>query len=92
MWVHVPGVSVARLLDEALPAGVSFGLGSAFFTKPADQPFMRLNFAAIEEAEIERGIATLGRLVVGQLAGCDAAGPAGAEQNICATIQASSGG
>jgi len=65
MWVHVPGVSVARLFDDALAAGVSLGLGSAFFTKPADQPFMRLNFAAIDEVEIERGVATLGRLLAG---------------------------
>jgi GntR family transcriptional regulator/MocR family aminotransferase len=66
MWVRVPGASVARLFDEAIAAGVSFGLGSAFFTRPADQPFMRLNFAAIDEAEIERGVAVLGRLLVGQ--------------------------
>ena len=65
MWVRVPGVSMSDLFERALPAGVSFGLGSAFFTTPSDQPFMRLNFAAIEEAEIERGVAILGRLIAG---------------------------
>jgi DNA-binding transcriptional MocR family regulator len=65
MWVRVPGVSMGDLLERALAAGVSFGLGSAFFTKPADQPFMRLNFAAVDEAEIERGVAILGRLIAG---------------------------
>jgi DNA-binding transcriptional MocR family regulator len=63
MWVRVPGISVTGMFDRALAAGVSFGLGSAFFTEPADQPFMRLNFAAIDEAEIERGVAILGRLI-----------------------------
>jgi DNA-binding transcriptional MocR family regulator len=63
MWVRVPGVSVTGLFDRAISAGASFGLGPAFFTKPADQPFMRLNFAAIDEAEIERGIEILGCLI-----------------------------
>jgi DNA-binding transcriptional MocR family regulator len=65
MWVRVPGISISDLFERAVPAGVSFGLGSAFFTEPADQPFMRLNFAAIDEGEIERGIAILGRLIAG---------------------------
>ena len=69
LWVRVPGgASVDMLFDQALAAGVSFAAGSAFFARPADQPFMRLSFAAQPEAEIERGIAILGRLLGEQLA------------------------
>jgi DNA-binding transcriptional MocR family regulator len=68
LWVRVPGgASVDALLDEALAAGVSFAAGSAFFARPADQPFMRLSFAAQPEGEIERGIAILGRMLRAQL-------------------------
>lgn len=68
LWVRVPeDVSVAALHASALAAGVGFARGAAFFPEPADQPFLRLNFAAVEEAEIERGIAILGGLVHDQL-------------------------
>ena len=64
LWVRVPeGVSVAALHDAAAAAGVGFARGAAFFPEPADQPYLRLNFAAVDEAEIKRGIAVLGRLV-----------------------------
>jgi DNA-binding transcriptional MocR family regulator len=64
LWVRVPGgISVAALHDDAVAAGVGFARGAAFFSKPADQPYVRLNFAAVDEAHIERGIAVLGRLV-----------------------------
>jgi GntR family transcriptional regulator/MocR family aminotransferase len=64
LWVGVqPGVSVAALFEEALRAGVTFVAGAAFYPVPADQPFLRLNFAAVDEDQIERGIATLGQLL-----------------------------
>ncbi len=64
VWVGVPpGVSVSALYDEALQAGASFVAGAAFFAKPDDQPFLRLNFAAVEEADIARGIAILGTVL-----------------------------
>jgi DNA-binding transcriptional MocR family regulator len=44
------------------PAGISFAPGEAFFVAPADQPYMRLNFAALDETQIARGIETLGAL------------------------------
>jgi GntR family transcriptional regulator/MocR family aminotransferase len=63
LWVRVPeGISVAALYDAAAAAGVGFARGAAFFSEPADQPYLRLNFAAVDESEIERGIAVLGRL------------------------------
>jgi GntR family transcriptional regulator / MocR family aminotransferase len=64
LWVRVPeGVSVAALHDAAATAGVGFARGAAFFAKPANQPYLRLNFAAVDESEIDRGIAVLGHLV-----------------------------
>jgi DNA-binding transcriptional MocR family regulator len=68
LWARVPeGISVATLHDAAAVAGVGFARGAAFFPEPADQPFVRLNFAAVDEAEIEHGIAVLGRLLHEQL-------------------------
>ena len=64
MWVRLPdGVSARTLLEKAVRAGVSFAPGEAFFVAPADQPYIRLNFAALDAQEIERGIETLGALV-----------------------------
>lgn len=64
MWVGLPGrISVRRLFDEAVRAGVSFAPGEAFFVEPADQPYIRLNFAAVEETRISSGIETLGAVL-----------------------------
>ncbi len=63
MWVRLPdGVSARALFRDAARAGVSFAPGEAFFVAPADQPYIRLNFAALDEAQIARGIETLGAL------------------------------
>lgn len=68
LWVEVPpGISVARLFHEAQQAGISFAVGEAFFPRSEDQPFMRLNFAALDEARIERGVGALGELLRRQL-------------------------
>ena len=42
--------------------------GSAFFPQPADQPYFRLNFAAVDDDDIRRGVAILGRLLHEQVA------------------------
>lgn len=64
LWIKVPdGVPIMVLLEEAVREGVGFAPGAAFFPQPADQPFIRLNFAALTETQIEEGIATLGRLL-----------------------------
>jgi DNA-binding transcriptional MocR family regulator len=76
VWVGMPpGVSVSALYDEALRQGVSFVAGSAFFPEPNDQPFLRLNFAAVEEERIERGIAVLGTVLRAHLAAPARASP-----------------
>ncbi|MCC6791475.1 MAG: PLP-dependent aminotransferase family protein [Thermomicrobiales bacterium] len=68
LWVGMPpGVSVAELFDAAIREGVSFVAGAAFFPEPNDQPFLRLNFAAIDEARIEHGIAILGNVLTRHL-------------------------
>lgn len=64
IWVGVPAATpIMALLEEAVPAGVGFAPGAAFFPEPAAQPFLRLNFAALTEQQIEDGIATLGRML-----------------------------
>lgn len=76
VWVGVPpGVSVSALYDDALRAGTSFVAGAAFFPEPNDQPFLRLNFAAIEEARIEQGIAALGTVLHQHVGGSARAAP-----------------
>src|SRR5688572_28032150 len=69
LWVRVPlSISVTQLLDESVREGVSFAPGAMFFPEPADQPFVRLSYASHNEDEIERGVATIGRLMNRQLA------------------------
>ena len=64
LWVRIPeAVSARALFEEAMREGVTFAPGEAFFVNPADQPYIRLNFAALDERKIERGIAKLGALV-----------------------------
>ncbi|HET7596221.1 MAG TPA: PLP-dependent aminotransferase family protein, partial [Burkholderiales bacterium] len=64
MWVRLPErLSVRALFDAALAAGVTFAPGEAFFARPADQPWIRLNFAAIDAPRIEAGIEKLGALL-----------------------------
>ncbi|HUV51794.1 MAG TPA: PLP-dependent aminotransferase family protein [Dehalococcoidia bacterium] len=64
IWVSLPqDVSARRLLNESLKHNVSFAPGELFFIEPADQPFMRLGFAPVNEDQIERGIKALGNLI-----------------------------
>ena len=64
LWVRAPdAVSVSALHAAAFDHGVGFARGSAFFPKPADQPYLRVNFAAVDEAHIVHGITVLGRLL-----------------------------
>ena len=70
IWVEVPAsIPMMALLEEAVHAGVGFAPGAAFFPQPAEQPFMRLNFAALTEQQIEEGIAALGGLLRRHLSG-----------------------
>jgi GntR family transcriptional regulator / MocR family aminotransferase len=63
-WVEVPAsIPIMDLLEDAVREGVGFAPGAAFFPQPAEQPFMRLNFAALNEWQIEEGVAVLGGLL-----------------------------
>jgi len=64
MWLRLPdGVSARSLATDAQRVGLRLAPGEAFFVEPADQPYLRLNFAALDEAQIEQGIEKLGALV-----------------------------
>jgi GntR family transcriptional regulator/MocR family aminotransferase len=61
---HFPREASWRpLFEYAMGSGVTFAPGEAFFVAPADQPCIRLNFAALDPARIEDGIQRLGALV-----------------------------
>ena len=61
LWLKLPGgVSATKLLSAAVREGVEFAPGTRFFVQPHDgEPYLRLNFAPLTEAEIEEGIRRL---------------------------------
>jgi GntR family transcriptional regulator/MocR family aminotransferase len=65
LWMRLPGnLSSDKLLPLACEEGVAFAPGSSFFPEGiAGRGWMRLNFAAASEAEIEEGIKRLGRAI-----------------------------
>ena len=64
-WVTLPeGRDAAELLDRSVKeAGVAFVPGAAFFYDGRSRNTLRLSFSLPGEAEIERGIAGLARLI-----------------------------
>ena len=68
LWIRVPPkVSVATLLESCIRSGVYFSPGETHFVEPNDQPYIRLNFAALDEKQIENGISIIGSLIHEQL-------------------------
>jgi DNA-binding transcriptional MocR family regulator len=67
-WVTLaPGIDAASLLQRALAeANVAFVPGGAFFFDGRSRNTLRLSYSLPGEAEIERGIAALGRLLIPQ--------------------------
>jgi GntR family transcriptional regulator/MocR family aminotransferase len=65
LWVHLPdSLSTDELLPLACEEGVAFAPGNNFFPEgTAGQDWMRLNFAAQSEEEIEQGIRRLGKAI-----------------------------
>jgi len=64
LWVRVPvKVSVATLLERSIKSGVYFSPGETHFVEPNDQPYMRLNFAALDEGQIENGISVIASII-----------------------------
>jgi GntR family transcriptional regulator / MocR family aminotransferase len=65
LWLHLPdGISTEDLLPLACEEGVAFSPGKNFFPEAsAGQDWMRLNFVAQPEQEIEDGIKRLGMAI-----------------------------
>ena len=65
LWVHLPdNLSTDELLPVACEQGVAFAPGRSYFPEGnTGQDWMRLNFVAPTEEEIEEGIKRLGRTI-----------------------------
>ncbi len=64
VWLELPGgIDTAALLPEAARAGLLFAPGYQFNVDGRPSNAMRLTIAMADEAEIARGVATLGALV-----------------------------
>ncbi len=65
VWGRLPaGLSSRKLLPLAREAGVDFAPGARFFPDPREgDPFLRLNFAAVDPAVAEEGVRRLARAV-----------------------------
>jgi 2-aminoadipate transaminase len=68
LWVTVPEwLDTAELLKDAVKEKVAFVPGAAFFPCGGGHNTMRLNFSHAVDAQIQEGIARLGRAVVKQI-------------------------
>lgn len=64
VWVTLPrAVDSRELFAMAQREGVLFSSGETFRQNPGGIPALRLTYSAVTAAEIETGVATLGRLV-----------------------------
>jgi 2-aminoadipate transaminase len=63
-WLRLPdGLDAMQLLQSAVAAGVAFVPGAPFYAHAPDARTMRLSFVTLSPAEIEQGVATLGRVL-----------------------------
>lgn len=68
IWVELPQeVDEREFYLEAIARGVGVAPGSAFFTQPQRQAYMRLSFGALTLPQIEQGVEILGKLLQGQI-------------------------
>ena len=64
LWLRLNGgLDAQTLLETAVEAGVAFVPGAPFFASAPDHATLRLCFSTVGPAAIERGVATLGRVV-----------------------------
>lgn len=63
VWVQVPGVDTADILQQALDAGVSYVPGHYFFQRPESKEFLRLSFSYASAEEIVSGVELLGEVI-----------------------------
>jgi 2-aminoadipate transaminase len=69
LWVELPeSIDTTQLLEEAVEQKVAFVPGVAFHPLGGGHHTMRLNFSNASEANIEEGIARLGRVIMDHLA------------------------
>ena len=70
VWVRLPaGLDAQALLPAAVDAGMAFVPGAPFYAEQPDARTLRLSFVTATPAEIERGMAALGRVVRAALSG-----------------------
>jgi 2-aminoadipate transaminase len=70
VWMMLPrGIDVDALLRQAMERGVVFVPGATFHPDGRGQHTLRLNFVSADEERIRRGIAILGELLRGTIAG-----------------------
>src|SRR5262249_40276376 len=68
LWVALPeSVSADDVFLEAKKNGVLFSRGSLFFIDGRGHNCMRLGYSMASEAEIERGVRVLGRIIQSSL-------------------------
>jgi 2-aminoadipate transaminase len=68
-WVELPeGLDAGALLPQAVAAGVAYVPGAPFYCRDARPDTLRLSFVTVSPAQIERGVALLGRLFAEALA------------------------
>ena len=64
VWCQLPDyLDATQLLEKALDQDVAYMPGAAFFHDGSGQNFMRLSFTLANEADTNRGIATLGNII-----------------------------
>ncbi len=63
LWAQLPksGPTAAELYVSAVHAGVSYAIGSVFYTNSCGSHRIRLNYGAFKPADIEEGFKRLGR-------------------------------
>jgi GntR family transcriptional regulator/MocR family aminotransferase len=59
LWAHAPGVDVEALRERTEARGVSFTTAARYAFDRRPRPFVRLGFAALTEAELERAVRVL---------------------------------
>ncbi|MCH6264251.1 PLP-dependent aminotransferase family protein [Neobacillus citreus] len=68
VWVKVPGVDTAEMLEKALAAGVSYVPGRFFFANQQEGiEYLRLSFSYESEERMEAGVQILGELIASYL-------------------------
>ena len=68
IWVTLPpGLNALDLLGRAIENNVAYVTGEPFFANGGGQSHFRLNYSYAGDAEIDEGIARLGKVIAQQL-------------------------